>query len=546
MADLNKLKAQLEDFKVARYGTNHMLEHLEDQDSQQAQIYRGRIAELDENIQKHEKEINDIETLEQKREKKANWEAVADKIDAAILDNNIGYIIPEDKFIYCRDHGLGQPNPQFKMFNSQRISRMISKLSGVDVGKKDTQEMIDYFEKQGRTYLDTTASFNKNKWNEGEIYNKMTVIRSKWLQPDYDYIDHYDRSLDVLIYCICGGKQENIEHLEKWIGFKYLYPERNANTPNLDLGGMPGGNGKSIMRELLKTIFTPTCVISAHKEELEKFNSGWELAVIICYDEPEENDLAPSRLKQVTGSEDMRIEKKGIDATMADRNYNFIFTSNNENGVVKLSGGGAGGEDRRYSVINTNLVLLDEAMTSSTTKEEAYTWVNNLAQTTVKSAKDAAGFLARIIKQYDIENMTSLPALHGADYTSRFEDQKDALTELFDSIKPLFLASGIMPLSVLVDLVEAKIQSKISEKTINTKWTSYLKRNKINVEEERKVRYQVLWKGDEIKSAQGKVFNMNNTTDRSIEISVFSNSRPALIGGTAINTSMFHRDSLLI
>jgi hypothetical protein len=379
-------------------------------------------------------------------------------------------------------------------------------MAGITISGVDHNEMIDYFNDIGRTYFDVTSSFNTGKWNEQEIYNKMSVIREHWIKPDYTSTE-YDAMLDFLILTVAGGKQENVEHLEKWVAFKYLYPNKNANIPNLDIGGLPGGNGKGRFVELLKTIFTNACVIQAHREELEKFNSNWEMAVVLYYDEPEEKELAAGKLKQATGSEDMRIEKKGIDATMADRNYNFIFLSNNEKGVVKLSGGSDGGEDRRYSVITTDIVQYDMLLENGFTVEEAQAELDRIAQVLIKDRTQVARWLGKIIKKYDIENLKNLKPLHGADYQARFEEQKESIVEAFDKILPVVESQCFIPLNILSDLTRLLTENTAhKDKNVGEKFELYLKRNQIAYTVQDRKQWHMMFNGREIKKPQNKCY----------------------------------------
>jgi len=490
-----------------------------DVDSKEALTVRGKIAELEEAISAIELELHKKEQAEEKVRKKNNWKKESNKVAEAIERNYMGYIIPEDKFIYCRDYGTTQNNVQFKMFPSTRVVRILNKMTGMTVSGKDYQEVIDYFEDLGRSFYDVTSSFNNAKWNESEVYNKMSVIRDHWIQPDYEHSDSYDPDIDLLIYSICGGKEENIAHLEKWVAFKYLNPGRNANIPNIDMGGNPGGNGKGTFVTMLKTIFTPTCVIQAHREELDKFNGAWEMGVILYYDEPEEKELAASKLKQATGSEDMRVEKKGIDATMADRNYNFIFMSNNEKGVVKLSGGSDGGEDRRYSVITTDIVLRD-IIEDVVGPEKAQSRVNHIAQNVVKDRTTVARWLAHIIKKHNIEAMDTLPALHGDDYHRRFDEQKDAITEAFDKILPVFAKNNCINWTLLHNAVKTLTENESwRARNVAEKFQRYLTRNGIDFESKERCSIKITWKGEEQERVQQNAIIVRGATNLTFDYS---------------------------
>jgi hypothetical protein len=218
--------------------------------------------------------------------------------------------------------------------------------------------------------------------------------------------------------------------------------------------------------------------------------------------------LAAGKLKQATGSEDLRIEKKGIDATMADRNYNFIFMSNNDRGVVKLNGGSDGGEDRRYSVISTDVVLFDSLVNhGGYTKDEARTFLSDLAQDLVKNPQEVAKWLAAIIQRHDLGSMKNLPALHGDDYQKRFSDQKESIEIAFDKILPVAQAQQFIPLAVLSDLVRALTETDTyKDKNVGARWETYLKRNQVEYSLQERRHWTEMWHGTEIKKKQSKCF----------------------------------------
>ena len=506
--DLAQLQRDLDDIQVNILGREARLAQIADPDSEEGIRERGMISALREQYTEIQRRIAQAQAIQLKRDRKTRWHAEQPLVDAAMDTNYMGYIAPLDQFIYCKNYGVTQSNTQFKMFSGPRILRVMNKLAGTTVNSKDPQELIDYFEHRKRSFLDVTSSFNVGKWDESQVYNKMSVIRAQWLKPDYANAHDYDPRFDVLINSVAGGREENITHLEQWVAFKYLFPEKNANTPNIDLGGMPGGNGKGRFVEILKTIFTPACVIQAHKEELEKFNANWEMAVVLYYDEPEEKELAAGKLKQATGSEDMRIEKKGIDATMADRNYNFLFISNNQQGVVKLSGGSDGGEDRRYSVINTDLVLFDLLREVGGTEESSRDWLDDLAQRLIKDPQQVSRWLAHIIQKHNIPTLSVLPALHGEDYRKRFETQKDPITQAFDRLRPVFEQNGMFPQGLLAEAVRVITDNdRHRERNVMDKFEQYLRRNRVEYTVAERKRYTITQAGEVRQEIQKKIIH---------------------------------------
>ena len=410
---------------------------------------------------------------------------------------SIGYLSHLNKFIYCMDAGkpgTGIVNPIFAEVEAakfQRVLKGFAKNAGKSLPrlthKTYTEDLFDSFLTMNRYYVYQTSSFHERRWDPSLIYNSMQVIRKHWVQPDYANAANYDSRFDLLMYCVGGGKKENIDHLEKWIAYKWMYPEKNGDTPNLDIGGYPGGNGKGRYAELCKTIFTGPCVVpAALKELMDGFNGTWEMASVLYYDEPAANELPEGKLKQATGSEDMRSEKKGIDAKTQDRNYNLLFLSNNQEGVVKLSGTGSGGEDRRYSVMVTNKVLTDEVLLRglATNDHDAGVYVNGIAQL-VKDRAAVARWLAHVIQKHEVDKIEKLFALHGEDYRKRFEDQKKDIDVAFDLIYPIFEENRCIPAKTLHQLVVALTRFEYKQMRVSQKWEQYLNRKRVAFEADR-------------------------------------------------------------
>ena len=449
---------------------------------------KSRIKTADDAIADYTKQRKEYQTVDKSEKQQESYQEECKVVEELIKKHNIGYLTAENHYIYCigmQKEGSDLINPVFKQVHSTNFGRVLNKMARkqLRLGTKTfAPDLADYFQESKNDYYDTTASFQSLKWSDEKVYNKASVIRKFWVQPDFANKDSYDKRFDFLTHCVGGGKQENMDHLEQWVGYKWCHPERVGNTPNLDIGGYPGGNGKGREIELCKTIFTAPCVIAAAlKELMDGFNGTWELATLLYYDEPAANELPEGKLKQATGGEDMRSEKKGIDATMVDRNYSILFVSNNPNGVVKLSGTGAGGEDRRYSVMITAKVMIDEAINLGLAKDldEAKVFVNGI-NILIKQRSEVAKWLAFIIDKHDVQNMPHLNALHGQDYWERFESQKNDVDNAFDLILPVYKQNNCIPNKILHQLVIAITgKEKLAAKGVTQKWERYLTKNKV-------------------------------------------------------------------
>jgi len=443
------------------------------------------IRELTDKIDDAKKDKSELES-EKAEANSYKWKEIEPLLLKAIDKYHISYNVEANKFVYCMDMSDDKGdimNPTFRTFDGSRASGAISKMLGRYIFDANINIQKTFILKN-KTHYQETASFLYAKWDDAKVYNKAKIISSFWLEPVFG--EAYNPDFDLLMHCVGGGKQENIDHLEQWIAYKYMHPERVGNTPNLDIGGKPGGNGKGRYGELCRTIFTPNCVVPGAAKELnDGFNASWELATILLFDEPGEKELEAGKMKKATGGEEQRVERKGIDSYTADRNYSMLALSNNSHGVFKLSGTGTGGEDRRYSVMNTNIVMTDEIMKrENCTKEVAEIRADQLAQM-IKDRKEVARWLGAMIQKHNILKMPILRALHGADYTQRFEDQKSTLDNIFDQLLPIFLKCEIISVKLIQDIVGILTESKTAPnaKTMKKHWKDYLSRNKIAVKE---------------------------------------------------------------
>lgn len=482
-----------------------MLGEASKEDRIELKALKARLTATDNSIAELNKEIQQYQNTAKTEEFKQSMSDEHQIINKLIQDYHIGYLTTQNHYAYCigmEEQNSNLVNPIFNQVDATKFGRVLNKMANKKLKlswKAMAPDLADYFQDSGNDYYTTTASFHNQKWGKNKAYNKAHIIRKFWVQPDYTNKDVYDKRFDFLIYCVAGGKAENMDHLEQWIGYKFLYPERVANTPNLDIGGFPGGNGKGRYIELCKTIFTNPCVIAAAlKELMDGFNATWEMATLLYYDEPASNELPEGKLKQATGGEDMRSEKKGIDATITDRNYSLLFVSNNINGVVKLAGTGAGGEDRRYSVMITDKVMVDEAINLGLVEniDQSKIFVNSINDL-IKQRAEVAKWLGFIIEKHDLKNLKVLHALHGQDYKARFESQKKELDVAFDKLLPVYMHNKCIPTKILWELVVGITgYDKLSQKKCTQDWERYLAKNKIphhNV----KVRVRHLFNGEQ-------------------------------------------------
>lgn len=499
-------------------------------------------------LNKIQDEIDEVRNDKQDLEDKENeasefkWKDIEPLVQEAAKKHYMSYCVENNKFVYCMDmashikddSGIEYVvvNPQFRMFEATRVQTVVSKLIGKYLSDSHHRLIKWFMTNDGYTHFQSTASFMTAKWSSDKVYNKASVISKFWVTPDMENHEAYNKDFDLLIYSVGGGKQENIDHLEQWPLYKYWFPERVANTPNLDICGPLGANGKGRYLEICKTIFTYGCVSPGTSKELaDGFNSSWEMSTLIYFDEPTEKELPHNKVKNVTGGDEQRIEKKGIDAYTTDRNYSIMALSNNERGVFQLEGTGMAGQDRRFSVVSTDIVLIDEIIKrENCTFEQATIRANEIAQM-VKDRKEVAKWMGHMLIKHNITEMKILRPLHGEDYKKRFEGQKDRFEQIFDKIRPILAGTGIMPVPFLTKICDVLLNQEhkkvsVTSQSVSSKFQLYLQKHRIDFGHEQKKTTKLLWNGRQTGTLDQKsvfYFDKNVPVD-SMEFSTICNT----------------------
>lgn len=452
-------------------------------------------------IQNIESEINDLSTERDAilESKKKNARQVLDDV---IKDNEIAYIAGDDKYILIRNYSDTDKrvNLAEKTLSKEKITGVLNALSK-NSGTFDNLNSVEIrqcFERNNKSFLIKTSSFDKVKWRETEVYN--TILQQKkfwapiWKNEETKELisEPYDPAFDDLVYSLAGGKQENIEFIEKWVAFKYLYPEKCKITPGINITGVPGGNGKGMFGQILTSIFTDKGVSTVKAKNFTGgFNQILEGKVIGILDDEDKNKFPHSELKQVAGNQSIVIEPKGVDAYSVDSTANIIVFDNT--GLVKLVGGGSSGEDRRWGIVITNTTLLETLIDKhQIDMDQARSLAKCYSEQIFDDRLSCGKWIAGNIRKHDVLNMDVLAPLHGVDYSARLAEQKDEWTEIFDQILPVIVNQGFIPFKFIKEIVEATTGEKIRKPaTLSKKFDEYMTRKGFKNVESAEVNYKI-------------------------------------------------------
>lgn len=391
---------------------------------------------------------------------------------------HIAYIATDAKYLIMRNYSITpeRVNLTTQYLNWQNLIGVLNNLAGKPghYSDLDQDDLRTTFEKAGASYMIKTASFDNPKWDPKYVFNMLQVQRDFWAPVDLGA--DYSPFFDDLIYSLGNGRTENIEHIEKWVAFKYLYPEKSKITPGLNITGKPGGNGKGMFVQILSSIFTPMGVTVIKGKNLTGgFNAIMEGKVITVLDDERKGNFPQDELKQNSGNGSIVIEPKGVDAYSVDATANTIVLDNT--GLVKLVGGGSAGEDRRWSIVSTELTLLEVLAEKYQLDAEQSKHLAEQMGKLFENRLECGKWVAAVIKKHSVDLLPVLLPLHGEDYMTRLDEQKDNWIGIFEQILPILVNQGVMPFKFIKEIVEAETGDKIKRPvTLSTRFDEFLSR----------------------------------------------------------------------
>jgi hypothetical protein len=435
--------------------------------------------------------------------KELNADADFDAIDKVVEDLNIRYVISDDEFVFYKDRSTDarKCDITFEKFKPRTIVRFLNKATK-RILSVDQFAVTDHFQKKDWDYVSIASTLNESTYNSSNYYNPINEIRKFWLQPNLQDTN-YDKNIDDLwLYCLGGGKQENMDHMVKLILFKYMFPEKVANTPNFDINSNPGGVGKGALINVLRTIFTDLCVTQATLSEAERFNANWANKLWVLFDDSGEGDLDYDKMKNITGDNKIMIEPKGVDAYQTERMFTVGILHQGPGARVKLTGGRVGSEDRRWSIMSSNTPMIDRAvellglkdnaaLTQDDKEEQASKLVGELYTKLCDRTEMAKWLGAKLVKFEDELCKGVLMPLHGNDYhqikqigRSPFDDAMAELIGIARNSNGISLQLAHALMKTLTDKVGTLTQfSPIFATALNNAKINYQKLDTVRVEE---------------------------------------------------------------
>ena len=182
-----------------------------------------------------------------------------------------------------------------------------------------------------------------------------------------------------------------------------------------------------------------------------------------------------------------------------DRTESMIIFDNSGN-TVELKGPG---EDRRWSIIETNIVMIDYFVKKhNISREEAAeicSYIAELAKDRNEINKMLNRWMFDLIKKYQNfyqqhRRLPKLVALHGQDYRNRLSSKQDSITEIFEELLPVLDKYKFIPWKWLKDIVETR-NHHLADNVLSDKFDEFMKRHGYPEIKRSNVHTRVLWRG---------------------------------------------------
>lgn len=248
------------------------------------------------------------------------------------------------------------------------------------------------------------------------------------LKPVEDVEGESHWIFDTLIASICGGKQENIDHIEQCLLWKRRQPGE-IFIPWIVLND-GGGTGKDLFTStIMANLLGPwTCNTNLPLSQLVgRFGDAIAGKCTALVNEKPEDGESLGTLKGMNGSRNFTLEMKGKGSCSTQSLLWCVLASNNDMGTVALANNDS---DRRYSIISgkeplkyyVSKMLNELEIIPNCSEMDAKRWVETVGQYILSDLDEYGKWMKKIHDKWG-DNMRP-EALHGADYDSLLSTQK--------------------------------------------------------------------------------------------------------------------------
>jgi len=264
---------------------------------------------------------------------------------------NVFYISTLDRWV-SMDY-LDESKPRDRFWETTNTKAMIIDCKEeLNISRITQDELIDFaiendFHKKRITSEPVDSNLRRT-------LNKAAIEYQYWVHNHVDYFDieaKKNEHIDLLFTSLSGNKQDNINHLYDWLAYKIFNTSENTTLPAINIFGAQGTGKNLFFENLLPTIFHGNrSIVNSLMKSVGGFNSEFEGATVLVFNESAHNKADSEGLKNLIGSKYQTIEKKGMDKYTVKNMLSYLLFTNDVLGSIQLEAGA----NRRYSIIHAD------------------------------------------------------------------------------------------------------------------------------------------------------------------------------------------------
>jgi hypothetical protein len=413
-------------------------------------------------------------------------------------DTSAAYVVEDQEFVFIRDYSNdpAEQNVQLKRFEPARFVELLAADLGVKSWHLPTHRLKDLFNEHQRTFHMSRYSINASRWKNNHVYLPIVHMEKYFIDKMAVDVDPQDPDLkywDWLMYSLSGGRQENQDHIERWILHKIKNYRKAVTTPDIVIVGHVGGNGKGIIQAIIRLMLPAMLSGKANSKTLNgNFNAIMMGKLIVFFDDQNSKEIPLEVVKQLAGADTMIFEPKGKDQYEGEKTHSSAWF-NNELPFKLTPAGQEGGVDRRFSIMRTNITFLEsiryhlglEGVPVSIEESK------DLAECIVSEKLLNRTLIGKIFKMLEqrhpeVDENYTLKPLHGEDYQYFLEQQANSLEIIWrDLITPIIQSGGCVPTFVIKELLRHMEGRVPADKTLNKRITDLAQQYKLDIATDR-------------------------------------------------------------
>lgn len=465
---------------------------------QRIQRQLDEIASLNEQLIELQTDLSNLnKTKQEEKEEEISAALLAVKQEFIDKRCSAAYVINDGEFVYAENYAETPEklNVQLREMKPESFIEQVAHELDLCAWHLPVHRVKKLFSETQRTYDMKRYSIDPERWGKNKVYLPIEHMQQYFInnmQLTAEQEAEAALSLkffDWLMYSLSGNKQENKDHIEKWILHKIINYKKATTTPDIVIVGHVGGNGKGVLQAIIRLMLPSMLSGKANSKTLNgNFNAIMLGKLIVFFDDQNSKEIPLDVVKELAGSDTMIFEPKGKDQYEGEKTHSSAWFS--QVPPFKLTPAGQeGGVDRRFSIMGTNITFLEsirkhvqEETGQEVTVEESKDLAEVIVSKHLLNRVNIAYWFKHLQSKYPEVNASyTLKALHGEDYRYFLSQQETTIESIFKRlITPQVKEGNVVPVFVIKELTQHFDGKEMSDKAIRKEITALAAQYKLD------------------------------------------------------------------